>query len=220
MTSRLILLCLLATTVDFSRFVFSAEPAPSDGQWDCGTFALYHLLRLEGRPAELNRLRATLGASSPEGHSFRELREAAARFRSAVDAVVLPKQRSAIRGPTLIFLKDGSEGHFVVVRPVGHTGHLIQLLDGEKTPDVLDAERLFASRYWTGLALVPHRTNYFGLSTAGISGCCMIAFGFRTWKRRRRRSDLVVIGTGLGGGLDPREGTEADGGRHPVTGQD
>ena len=94
-----------------------------------------------------------------------------------------------------MFLKSGPEGHFIVVRPVGHTGRLVQVLDGELNPNVGDAEWLFASPSWTGLALVPHRTNYLALAAAGVSACCMTAFGVLTWNRRRQRSRPVMIGT-------------------------
>jgi ABC-type bacteriocin/lantibiotic exporter with double-glycine peptidase domain len=186
MTPRRVFICLLAIAVDWRHAGLGADPKPIVDPSDCGTRALYHLLRMEGRPVDFNRLRASLGASGPEGHSFRELRDAAGRFRLALDAVVLPKLRSAITGPTLVFLKNGSQGHFVVVRPVGHTGLLVQMLDGEQEPIVGDADRLFASPTWTGLALVPHRTNYLMLAAAGVSTCCMTAFGLLTWARRRR----------------------------------
>ena len=194
MNCRCVLLCLLAIAVDRPCVGVTAEPVPNVDHWDCGTLSLYHLLRLEGRPVELNRLQAVLGAPGPGGHSFRELRDAAGRFGLAVDAVVLPKQGSAISGPTLVFLKNEDVGHFVVVRPVGHTGLLVQTLDGEQTPAVGDAQRLFASPYWTGLALVPRRTNYLALTAAGVSASCMIAIGYRTWKRRSQRPDLAMCG--------------------------
>ena len=89
MTPRCVLLCLLAIAVDWPRVGLGAEPMANADPWGCGTVALDHPLRLEGRLVELDRLRAVLGASGPEGHSFRELRRAGRRFGLALDAVVL-----------------------------------------------------------------------------------------------------------------------------------
>jgi ABC-type bacteriocin/lantibiotic exporter with double-glycine peptidase domain len=156
-----------------------AEPS------DCGSLALYHLLRLEGRPIDLDRLAAALPAPGSEGLSFLDLRDAAGHLGLTLDAVVLTKQRSAIRTPVLLFIKGDREGHFLVVRPVGHTGNLVQIIDGERTPIVIDAARLFASTGWTGLALIPRRHNYFIITALGISLACFIVIALRVWVRRR-----------------------------------
>ncbi|SRR5579883_734504 len=156
---------------------------------DCGTLALDHLLRLEGRPISLDRLEAALGPLTPAaGPSFRELRAAARRVGLRLDAVVLPKKQSAINGPALLFVKSGREGHFIVVRPVGHTGRLLQIIDGESSPEVADADRLFDAPGWTGLALIPHRPNYLGLGAGSISAICVVGFLFRRWSRTPGRS--------------------------------
>jgi len=196
MTPPCRLLCLLAIAIGWPRAGLGAEPSQNADPSDCGTVALYHLLRLEGHPVEFNQLQAVLGASGPEGHSFRELCRAGRRFGLALDAVVLPKRRSSVGGPTLVFLKNGPEGHFVVVRPVGHTGLLVQVLDGEETPVVIDTERLFGSPLWTGLALVPRRTNHFALVAVSVSLCCTIVLGFLMWNRRGKQRRSAVLGTG------------------------
>jgi hypothetical protein len=163
--------------------------SPKTEPWDCGTFALYHLLKLESRPTDLVRLRSVLPAPGAAGHSLRYLRDAARRFGLPLDAVVLPKRRSAIKGPILMFVKRDREGHFIVVRPVGHTGHLVQVLDGERLPIVIDADRPFASPSWTGLALVPRRTNYLAVAAGWLSAVCMGAYVLR---RRRRKPGQSV----------------------------
>jgi ABC-type bacteriocin/lantibiotic exporter with double-glycine peptidase domain len=186
MTPACVLLLLVAIAADSPGSGPETERLRDADPWDCGTVALYHLLRLEGHPVELSRLQAVLGAVGRDGRSFRDLRRAGRQFGLALDAVLLAKGRTCISGPTLAFLKNGPEGHFVVVRPVGHTGVLVQMLDGEQAPVVLDAQPLFDSPLWTGLALVPHRTNYFALGAASVSSCCAIALGFRAWGRRRQ----------------------------------
>jgi ABC-type bacteriocin/lantibiotic exporter with double-glycine peptidase domain len=163
------------------RDLAGAEPA-TPGPGDCGTLALYHLLHLEGRPIDFDRIELMLGAPTPEGHSFRELREAASSFGLKLDAVALRKQLSAIRHAALVFVKSDRQGHFVVVRPVGHTGRLVQVLDGDRPPVVIDAERLFASPSWTGLALITHRPNYLVISAICLTGACIVVYWFS--KRR------------------------------------
>jgi len=166
------------------------EPLADDGSRiaepkDCGSLALYQLLRLEGRPIDLDRVAAALPVPGSEGLSFLDLRDAAGRLGLTLDAVALTKQRSAIRTPALLFIKGDRHGHFLVVRPVGHTGNLVQIIDGERTPIVVDAARLFASTGWTGLALIPHRHNYFLMMVLGISLVCFVAIALRVWARRR-----------------------------------
>lgn len=140
----------------------AAEPTA-----DCGTKALYFLLRLEGRPAEPERILATLdevagaatGKSPISGRSMKELRDAAGRLGVPLDGVRWP--RGAVRPdrPVIAFLDRRPHGHFIAVRPVGHTSKLVQVLDGEAEPEVVDAARLTAAREWTGLILEPRRAN-------------------------------------------------------------
>jgi len=186
MPSRLIASLVALTITSFGRTQAADEPAKPD-TWDCGAYALYDMLQLEGRPTQLEEIRSILGAPGADGRSFLELREASRRCGLMLDAVVLPRKRSVIAGPILLFVKTQPEGHFVVVRPVGHTGRLVQWLDGDRPPIVLDADLLFASPWWTGLALVPHRINPIALVAGSL--CAVLAVGFVAlrWKRRRTR---------------------------------
>jgi ABC-type bacteriocin/lantibiotic exporter with double-glycine peptidase domain len=185
---------LLSLVVCVSSVCRGEDVGVKADSWDCGTLSLYHLLRLEGRAVGLERLRSLLGEMPTDGYSFRELRDAANRCGLALDAVVLPKARSAIRGPMLVFLKGSSEGHFVVMRPVGHTGKLVQLIDGDLKPSVLDADQLFNAPAWKGLALVPRRINIISVVLACVSFAC---FGAILAKFRReminRRGESKVL---------------------------
>jgi Peptidase C39 family len=178
-----VLLLGAAVAANWPGSTAAFEGPPRADFRDCGTTALYHLFHLAGRTTDLDQLRSAIGPVGADGHSFRQLRDAAGRFGLAVDAVALPKRRSAIRGPVLLFAKLGREGHFFVVRPVGHTGRLVQVLDGEHPPAVIDAERLFNSPAWTGLALVPRRSNHLALAAAGLALACTAAFAVRLWTR-------------------------------------
>ena len=200
--ASLVVLCGAVAAIG-PESVLSVEEPPKMDSWDCGAVALYHLLHLTGRSADLNELRSVTRTPGAEGHSFRELRQAARHFGLPLVAVVLPKRRSAIQGPVLLFVKMGREGHYLVVRPVGHTGHLVQVLDGARPPDVIDVERLFDSPSWTGLALVPRGSNHLAMAAGGLGLACLAAFVSRLWMRahgkppieeQRRETDPVGSG--------------------------
>lgn len=89
-----------------------------------------------------------------------ELREAARACGLTLVGVRLPRSGHAPDRPALVFLEGEDHGHFLVVRPVGHSGKLIQVIDSIGDPVVMDAADLYASNQWTGLALVPVRPNW------------------------------------------------------------
>ena len=91
---------------------------------------------------------------------MKELKDAAAHLGLRLRGVSLPREPGVIDRPILAFLQGKSHGHFVVVRPTGHTGHLVQIIDDVGDPRVIDSTRLFAEPWWTSTALVPPRTNW------------------------------------------------------------
>ena len=132
----------------------AAEPAGSI-MLDCGVNALYVLHQLEGHPFSLDRLEAILPAWQNEGYSMAELMAASRSLGLTLEGVQLaagdvPPNRSAI-----VFLKDAKAGHYVVVRPVGTTRTMVQVIDPPSAPRITDYDRLQKTRSWTGRALVP-----------------------------------------------------------------
>ncbi len=193
----LFLLCLLVfstvraqvhSTPSESSSTRPSEPqAPPKPLYDCGTMALYTLLRIEGFPTGLKHLEAILPQPNPGGHSMRELQEAAAARGLLLEGVLLSKEKRAIDRSMLVFLRQNPHGHFMVVRPVGWTGNLVQILDPNRPPDVVDSSELLASSQWTGLALRPARVNW--PSRAGwILGICSVAVGLGGWLKHRGSS--------------------------------
>ncbi len=59
--------------------------------------------------------------------------------------------------PWIVHLKQSGHGHFLVVRPVGHSGRLVQVIDPPSLPEVVDVDALLARSDWTGLGLTPER---------------------------------------------------------------
>ena len=165
--------------------VAPAPPTAREADQDCGVRSLCLLLGLEGRTFEPKEVVRSLPKRDPAGYSMKQLRDEAARRGVPLRGVKLrPGQRPA--GPSIVFLGDGGHGHYVVVRPIGHTGKLVQVLDPNDAPIVLDAELLDRLPRWTGLALVPDPPRWplrigAALVAAGVPG-----LGANLWLRRNR----------------------------------
>jgi hypothetical protein len=82
-----------------------------------------------------------------------------------------------------------------VIRPVGHSGKLVQVLDPNRDPEVLDADRLERSRSWTGLALVPRRSSRSGQVFAGLLALGAAAAALPVLRQARRRPGAFRSGT-------------------------
>jgi hypothetical protein len=122
--------------------------------YDCGTIALYQFLQLEGAKVSLDEIEKHLPTPPPNGFSLMELRDVSRRFGMELIGVQLQVTDKAPRRSALLLLNEGRHGHYVVIRPVGHTGRLVQLLDFDKPPVVMDAARLYKAKAWTGIALI------------------------------------------------------------------
>jgi hypothetical protein len=154
---------------------------------DCGATALAILLRFEGQGASLEQVEGMLPPASPRGHSLAELRDAARTLGLRLEGVRLrPGDVLALDRPIIVHLQRGDVGHYVAVRPVGHTGKLVQLLDNVRDPEVMDAALLLSAREWTGLALVPPRRGLRSWLLAGLTGISGLgAAGCAAWYRFR-----------------------------------
>ena len=153
---------------------------------DCGLIALYTLMRLENfqiGPADLLR---RLPAPPPSGWSLEELRAAASASGFGLRGVLLNRRESAIDRPMLAFIKLGSHGHFLVVRPVGHTGRLAQIIDSQDSSKVVDKSFLIGAEGWTGLALVPDPFPWLRRGTLGL--VAFLTAGFVSYVFLKRRS--------------------------------
>lgn len=146
-------------------------------EYHCGTKALYALLKFEGRSIAYMDLVASLPTPTPSGHSMRELREAARSNGIELVGAYLPKDGQAPDRPALAFLRNGPHGHYVTIRPVGHSGKLVQVIDANRVPYVLDVARLYSSPGWTGLVLIPIRRNRLAPAIAIIMAVAILALG-------------------------------------------
>lgn len=168
-------------------------PELRDAPYDCGTKAIYFVLQFEGRSVDPDRIVAVLnesspsvvGNSSPQGRSMEDLRDAAARLGLVLDGVRWLRGGPTPDRPVIAFLDRKPHGHFIAVRPVGHSGKLVQVFDGESPPEVIDASRLTASSEWTGLILTPHRPNWSARLAGGAMALILISYPIARGLRSR-----------------------------------
>ena len=170
LVKRMMIVALLSSSATPSQDCRAGEASVSDSRGlDCGTIALYKLLSLEGRPVPARTLQASLPPPSHKGYSLAELRDAARDRGLDLQGVKLPLTDFSLDRPALLYLQLEDHGHFLVVRPVGHSGKLVQILDSTGDPVVMDMVHLHASNQWTGMALVPIRSAWWRRTTYGLS---------------------------------------------------
>ena len=177
-----LIVCLTAILANGSAQADDAPDGDTSGEvetgrfYDCGTLALYNLLRLEGVPAELPEIEGRLPESTPRGRSLYDLLRTAEHFGVHLEGV-----RSSRRPgrPALAHLQLKEHGHYVVLRPVGHTGRLLQVLDGLSPPAVVDAAEYSRSDSWTGYVLVRKRGRLANLAkTLGIASLLVLPLSY------------------------------------------
>jgi Peptidase C39 family len=155
--------------------------------FDCGTLALYNLLRFEGRSADLATISSHLPAMPAAGYSMKDLRDAAGACGTRLVGIRLKGSARELDRPMIAFL---AQGHFVVIRPVGHTGKLVQILDGVDGSEITGKKVVLSSPGWTGLVLVRDRPSH--LTWFFIPVACCGGFGllllFRPRLRIKRRA--------------------------------
>jgi hypothetical protein len=177
-STRLARLLLIASLV-FARTVLATEPDENRGL-DCGVNALFILLTLEKQPARLDRLESALPARRPDGYSMAELASAARSLGLDVEGVRFAKGDRALRRPAIAFLIGPAGGHYAVIRPVGTTGTMVQVIDPPHVPWIADYDRVFSSRPWTGRILVardPWTLRGSVALTAGVAGFVSLLAG-------------------------------------------
>lgn len=150
-------LCMACACVGPSEAHVPGAVASADDVFDCGTSSLLILMRLEGRNVDPEALISLFPAVPRGGYSLKELASGAARSGFGLQGVRLASDAPPDR-PVIAYLNDGVRGHYVVVRPVGLSDSLVQVLDLTRTPEVVTASDLCKRPEWTGLVLLPVRS--------------------------------------------------------------
>jgi hypothetical protein len=179
-----LVLCLVLAFVAATRAQASG-PGP-ETKLDCGVNALFILLQVEGRPVTLDRLEAALPPQHPDGYSMAELADAARSLGLRVEGVRFVKGDRALDRAAIAFIKDSKGGHFLVLRPVGTTSTMVQVIDPPHAPQITDYDRLFESRVWTGRILLPRDPwpvrHALPLVLASL---CVPLVSLAVWQQRR-----------------------------------
>jgi hypothetical protein len=160
----------------------------------CGFRALFILLNIEGRPPTIAALATHLKSTNPRGSSMKELRDTARACGLGLNGVRLKNGNRQPDRPILAFVKRGSHGHYLVVRPVGHTGSRVQVIDSNREPVVMDAAVLYASPEWTGLALISERPNLPARMVGGMVLLLALALVAGIGKRGRWKEWAGEVG--------------------------
>ena len=150
---------------------------PQTGDSHCGILALFYLARLLDRPLSLDAIESSPSFSgSRSGCSMADLKQAATGFGITLEGIQLDKRERLWDRPMILFQRSPNHGHFLVTRPVGHSGNLVQVFDGVQPTAIVDLERLSNQRSWTGLALVPVSSiHWFDRTEAVLVVVAMIA---------------------------------------------
>jgi hypothetical protein len=141
----------------------------------------------------LSQIEDSLPAPTPAGYSLKDLQVALSRFGVQVHGVQIGTRPADIDRPLLLHLRRGNHGHFVTVRPVGHSGKLVQLLDALRSPIVLDKADLVRSPEWSGLALVQSERLVFS-TVAWIAFLGCLVAGLVGVSARLLRARLKFLG--------------------------
>ena len=128
---------------------------------DCGPNSLFILLKLTGHEADLNAITRSLPPRDSAGYSLSELQTAASKFGLRLNGVRFDKRNSPLSQPAIAYIMTLGEGHFIILKPVGVTGKMVQIIDPPSAPVITDYDQLLAARSWTGRLLIPRsKTDY------------------------------------------------------------
>lgn len=182
----------------------TAPPAlaeSSEPQFDCGPHTLFLLLRTLGFDVGVEELERILPPRHPEGYSMAELQAAARAFGLRLRGVRFDREDVPLDRPAIARLDQGTAGHFVLLRPVGRTGTMVQILEPQFAPSITDYGPLISGPAWTGQLLVPtsrmERLAPYLIASALLAGAFALARPAcrRAVDFRRRRWPGIEIGT-------------------------
>lgn len=182
---------VLTVGVIYGMSLLGSIPSETFLDPDCGRNALYVLLRLERQSVPMERLVAALPKPNVNGFSMAELASASGALGLSLEGLDLASYGRRPDRPIIIFLKRKGLGHFAVLRPVGTTGKMVQLIDPPYPPQVLDYDRLTEMENWTNFALiasdswVPNVKLFLASCVLGGMLCSFSAWWLSFLKRRR-----------------------------------
>ncbi len=150
------------------------HPASCDDErvriYDCGIVSLYHMLTMSGINVDMIDLERSLPDPRSDGYSLQELIDCAKANRFSLMGIQLPGTDLAPQKQAIVFMDRKTHGHYIVIRPVGRSNRLVQVLDADGQPTIVDYEILRNKPDWTGIALVEKKVNvYYAISVTLLS---------------------------------------------------
>lgn len=139
---------------------------------DCGAQAVYLLLSLHHKPVVIEDVISSFVDEDSAGHSMLELAQASSRLGLPVVGKRYQPGQTFPDRPVIAYLRLRDAGHFFVIRPVGATGTLVQILDPPHEPVIMELSELVKRDFWTGALLVPEKgfLSHWFVFTLAICG--------------------------------------------------
>jgi Peptidase C39 family len=161
---------------------------------DCGTNALFLIMKLEDMSVGLEEIELALPARNEFGYSMLELQSTARRCGLSLVGKSFGPSDAPLPGPAIAYRPGHkpASGHFVVLRPVGSNDTVVQVIDPPYAPRLIDYPTLFGGNRQPIMIL---------RRTAGLGGWFSIAIPFllggplavllmaTRWIRNRERTD-------------------------------
>lgn len=123
--------------------------------FDCGSNALFLLLHYKGMNQNIHQVLAALPARNKRGFSMAEISNASAKLGLPLSGELISASQMPPNMPVIAYFRKSENGHFAVLRPVGTTGTMVQLIDPPFAPQIVDYKQLSQSPQWNGKLLVP-----------------------------------------------------------------
>jgi Peptidase C39 family len=188
MTQRTAFLVLCALVVQTNVVACCAESVYSPP--DCGTNALYLLMKHEGRAKRLNEIQTALPPPHELGYSMLELKSAAKACGLNLVGVKFGPGSVPLLGPVIAHRPGHkpASGHFVVLRPVGSNNTVIQVIDPPYAPQLIDYPALFGGKGEPVMILRPATifetwTTFLAILLLGVP--CVILLAVRLIIKRQ-----------------------------------
>ena len=164
---------------------------PSSDEKQCGVNALYIVAKLYDIPCDLESLSTQFPPGNPEGYSMQDVQTAASKIGIRLEGVKCNKEAFPQNKIAIVRVTHEQSGHFIVVRPIGTTGKMVQVLDPLAEPYVIDVERLTNSEGWTGHLLVYNPLSPYWMLAGLCAFATMVGLIFALYLKRRQDNRTV-----------------------------
>lgn len=102
--------------------------------FDCGPNALYLLLRSSGIDVRMEAIERALPPRHSDGYSMAELRDAARACGLSLRGIRIGPDDVPLDRPVIAHMDQGRSGHYVLLRPIGRTGTMVQVIEPPVAP--------------------------------------------------------------------------------------